>query len=386
MTQSAACDLCGSSRHRVLVAPSRSRALRSDRVVVDRPLRKIACLQCGLVREAEPELIGADYYRDEYALDQGDHVFHSADGGVQRSEVFVDWVANAAEAVRMPIESGRLLEVGASRGHFLEAVQRRWPAAVCHGLELNAAAAAESRRRGLSMIDGDIDGVPESSYDIVCAIAVFEHVPAPTQFLASVRRILKPGGHAVLIQPTQDVPSYDVLFVDHLFHFATAHVSAFAGKCGFEQLWQQVGFRFMPNFSAHVLQASGELSATVWKGGPAATASEDSVGSVMADMAALDAATDELRRDGRPFGVFGLHEVFALARAYSRIDEAGIAVGLDDHPENPEHRRLPFPVVRPESCAAIGVRDVFLMMNRVHYAYATERLAGLGIRAVPVLR
>lgn len=346
----------------------------------------MVCSVCGLVREAEPELIGAEYYRDEYALDSGDHLFHTAEGGIRRSKVFVDWIAAAAAAAQVPIEAASVLEVGASRGHFLAAAQRRWPSAVCHGLELSASAAAEARSRGVMMLEGRLDAIPNAHYDVVCAIAVFEHVPSPTHFLSSIRRILKPGGHAFLVQPTQDVPSYDVLFVDHLFHFATAHVRALAVKCGFEHLWQQVGYRFMPNFSAHVLRASGEARAAVWPAGPATTASEASVAGVMADMAALDSAADQLRRDHRPFGVFGLHEVFALARAYSRLDDAGVSVGLDDDPEKPEHRRLPFPVVHPESCTALGIRDVFLMMNRVHYAFATERLAALGVRALPVLR
>ncbi len=313
-------------------------------------------------------------------------MFHTADGGVRRSEVFADWIGAAAAAAQVPIATARVLEVGASRGFLLEALQRRWPGAMHHGLEVGGAAAAEARGRGLRMLDGDLEAITPASYDVVLAMAVFEHVPAPTRFLASIRRVLTDGGHAILIQPTQDVPSYDVLFVDHLFHFATAHVRAYARKCGFEPVWQQVGYRFMPNFSAHVLRAASPGGGDAWNAPPAATTSEASVSEVLADMAAFDRATGDLRRARTPFGVFGLHEVFALARAYSGIDEAGVAVGLDDSPEKPEYRRLPFPVVRPEACAATGVRDVFLLMNRVHYAYATERLNALGIRAYPVLR
>jgi SAM-dependent methyltransferase len=232
---------------------------------------------------------------------------------------------------------------------------------------------------------GSIADIPAGSQDLVIAVAVLEHVPSPTRFLTAVRRILAPGGRLILIQPTQDVASYDIFFVDHLFHFATPHIHAYAAKCGLLPAVSNTGFDFMPNFSGHLFTASAPADGPSWGGAPAMTTCASTLASVTADLAGLERTADRLRHAGTPFGVFGLHEVFALVLAYSRLAEFGIAVGLADDPDNPAYRELGLPLARPEECAAFGVRDIFLTMNRVHYAFASRRLSELGLHAIPVL-
>ena len=103
-------------------------------------------------------------------------------------------------------------------------------------------------------------------------------------------------------------------------------------------------------------------------------------------MRRLDETIAGFDREGRPFGVFGLHEVFALARAYSSLGTTGsIRCGLDDNPMKPEYRGVPFPVATPEHCRDLGIADVLLTMNTIYYQAATTRLAALGIRSYPVL-
>lgn len=80
-----------------------------------------------------------------------------------------------------------------------------------------------------------------------------------------------------------------------------------------------------------------------------------------------------------------MNEVYWLARCYSGLGERPVACGLDDGPERPEHAALGFPVMRPEECLPLGVRDAILAMNRIYYRAAAERLRRLGIAAHPVL-
>ena len=94
---------------------------------------------------------------------------------------------------------------------------------------------------------------------------------------------------------------------------------------------------------------------------------------------------DRLARAGQPLGVFGIFEVFALARAYSALGSAAITCGLDDDPGKNDAGEYPFPIVVPESCVHYGVKDVLLTMNKVYYPQATARLERLGVRAYPVL-
>lgn len=324
------------------------------------------------------------YYRDVYHLDDGDHLFYDAQGGRRRSAVFADWITEAmtAAGARTP---RRVLEVGASRGFLLAELASRWPDAACQGVELGAEAALEARGRGLDVRQGESAQLPSHHYDLVVSIAVLEHVPSPTLFLQELRRLVSDDGVVVLIQPTQDVPSYDVFFVDHLHHFATPHLTNYALKCGFIERYSRVGYQFMPNFSGHAWTPLTAPAAWSWRCGPQATECAATLRRVLEDMSRLDEQTAALQREQRGFGVFGLHEVFALTRAYSAIDGAGIRCGLDDAPQSPAYRDYPFPVVRPEAAAATGVREVFLTMNRIYYSLASERLTALGLVPLPVL-
>lgn len=369
----------------MLPQPVVNRALRSDRRVIDGRLAKVECVRCGLVRDASPQAAAPRYYRDEYQLDAGDHVFHAADGPHRRSTVFADWIVSTLQAGGGPQEPGRVLEIGASRGYLLGELAARWPAAACEGVELGVEAAAEARARGLNVHQGDTSEIPGAQFDLIVSIAVIEHVPSPTLFIAEMRRLLAPRGFAVLIQPTQDVPSYDVFFVDHLHHFATAHLRGYAEKCGFRERHSGVGFRFMPNFSGHAWALEEAPADWQWSAAPARTCCAYALETVLADLARLDQRASDLRRDGHPFGVFGLHEVFSLVRAYASLETLGIGCGLDDAPNKAEYQHYGFPVMRPDECAATGVRDVFLTMNRIYYDLATERLRTLGLVAHPVL-
>ena len=61
------------------------------------------------------------------------------------------------------------------------------------------------------------------------------------------------------------------------------------------------------------------------------------------------------------------------------------SLGLNEAPLLAEYQNYGFPVMRPGDCAATGVRDVFLTMNRIYYDLATERRRTLGLVAHSVL-
>lgn len=378
------CDLCGTTGGEALQFPS-SRSMLSDRRIVPGPLRKLECPSCGLVRGLPAAPTSTSFYETDYRLDGGDHVFHTAAGPRRRSALMADWVAKLAARAGLAMPHLRIFEIGASRGFLLRELADRWPSATLEGLELNAAAAAAARAQQLMVTSTPADEREAGQYDLVIAVAVLEHVPSPTRFLEDIHRLLKPQGHAVLIQPTQNVPSYDVLFVDHLHHFGTEHVRAYARKCGFATVIDDVGFELMPNFSAHLLRA-GEPRGAAWLGGPSVTCARATLEGAIRDLGRMAESAAALKAAGRPFGVFGLHEAFAVARTYSSIDDSGIAVGLADDAGHADYRGLGFPVMTPEACAGTGVDDIFLTMNKVHYPFASSRLAGLGLRAIPVFR
>jgi SAM-dependent methyltransferase len=381
------CDLCGHGDAVTLVSVPTGRSMRSDRGILPCDLRKLHCQRCGLVRsgpvfdEADPE----QFYAEQYSLSlQPEHYFYTLDGQAARSEVLCDWLVEGLGEDGWRKARG-CLEVGAGAGLLLGEFMRRFPGVNFNGFELSQSAAARARQDGLPVDRVPPARRPPRSCDLVYSVAVIEHVPSPTQFLSEIHRLLTPGGQLVLCQPTQDVPSYDLFFFDHLHHFGSEHMREYARKCGFVEQRSIVGHPLMPNFSLHVWRATEPPAEYHWEGRPVHTTCPASARQVLADMTRLDQHLAELAAQGRRVAVFGLNEVYWLTRAYSSLGAFPVICGLDDTPDRPEYSRLGFPVVVPEASLTLGVQDVFLTMNRIYYEQASQRLARLGVRVHPVL-
>lgn len=404
MTLLERCDLCGGADADELLASRSGRSLRSDRVVVPVDLLKLRCRTCGLVRSGSFASEGAiaAMYAHEYRGVGGEHVFYTRGGPLARSAVFANWIVESMGVERWR-GARRVLEVGAGAGHLLGELARRFPSGEFEGIEPGEQAAAAARERGLRVASATPDRWDAAPYDIVYSVAVIEHVPSPAAFLGALRRLVRPGGALYLVQPTQETPSYDVFFVDHLHHFAAAHLRAYAKRCGLRERGLVVGHPLMPNFSLHLLEADGAVadvgmvdegrtvsaarndSTSVWPGPADSGLCDASARAVAADLRRLDDRLTEWRRHERRIGVFGLFEAFALARAYSSLGDTAIACGLDDQPDRPEYATLGFPVCRPEECGRYGVQEVVLAMNRIYYDQARERMQRLGVTAHPLL-
>jgi hypothetical protein len=378
------CDLCGGDTFESLIDLARPTSLRSDGAIVNRPLVKVACSRCGLVRSGDmPDAESADAeYRLDYGTSRDEHVFYTPRGPVTRSAAIADWMTEHVPATVWHT-AGVALELGAGAGLLIREFQRRHPEKTFIGVEPNAAAADAGRKVGTE-IRSSLRELTACA-DLAWAIAVIEHVTSPTAFLTAIRHCLQDDACLVLLQPTADVASYDVLFVDHLHQFAGSHLRAYATKTGFEETSASFGHRLMPNFSLHVWRAGATRPDWSWQAPPAPSRAKAAAVQTMAAMKRLDQTLDALAGQSRRVGVFGVREVYQLAHAYSKIAAFPIVCGLDDDPERAACLELPFPVVRPEEAHEFGVTDVLLTMNAVHYGVAKERCRELDLRCHPVL-
>lgn len=96
----------------------------------------------------------------------------------------------------------RLLEVGAGRGAFLAFAQREGMEGV--GLELNSAAAAIARTRGLNVETRTVDDLAATSpstFDRVVAFQVLEHVKDPLGMALAMAACARPGGTLCIAVP-----------------------------------------------------------------------------------------------------------------------------------------------------------------------------------------
>jgi 2-polyprenyl-3-methyl-5-hydroxy-6-metoxy-1,4-benzoquinol methylase len=122
---------------------------------------------------------------------------------VEAREMKLAHFRSRMDSVSARIPKGRLLDVGCSCGYFLEV-------AVEHGYEVRglefsesaiAAAVANVRGRIVRAGTNQLRGEYESSYDVITAFDIIEHLEDPRQFLGETARLLRPNGALVISTP-----------------------------------------------------------------------------------------------------------------------------------------------------------------------------------------
>ena len=102
----------------------------------------------------------------------------------------------------MPPRPGAvLLDLGCADGTFTTEIARAVGAERVCGIELLDEWAAKARERGVEVQAADLCErwpYPDEAFDIVHSNQVIEHLPRTDHFLAEIRRVLKPGGYAVV--------------------------------------------------------------------------------------------------------------------------------------------------------------------------------------------
>ena len=198
------------------------------------------CDRCGLAFVA-PTPSAAElerHYNESYAVEFEGYVGRLDESRLDELERFLPG-------------RGRLLEVGASYGHWLAAARGRgWDVA---GIELDARAAAHAREaNGVPVRTGDLlsGGAPDGGpFDAVVAWHVLEHTREPRAELGRVFELLRPGGVLGLRVPNGASFGARVAGVwwpwaaapDHLWYFTPASLREFATRCGFEVLEVRTG-------------------------------------------------------------------------------------------------------------------------------------------------
>jgi len=383
------CCLCGSRNATTLLECLTGRGMTSDSRIVRRNLKKIQCAECGLVRDgllfAASEL--EQHYSANYTLNVArsgeEHFFYSASGAMARSRLLRDWIL--ALKPETSWQSGvRVLEVGCGQGSLLSQLRGSFPSAYFHGIDLSADAVALANAKGLNVRQGGLDTLAGEEYDIIIAFGVLEHVPNPRTFLAQVHELLSEEGEAIVGQPMQNVPSYDVFFVDHLHHFTTDHVRYLAETVGFAEIGISAGHPSIQNFSLHHLRKSGHVpDATVL---PSASASKcaEAIKTYKGIFSALDDCLARIKNDER-IAVFGTGEVFTLLYTYSNLHSVKIVCGLDDNADRRANHHWPFPVSSPDQARAFGASTILLCVNTMYNRLLLGRIAELQLNPLTVL-
>jgi SAM-dependent methyltransferase len=128
-----------------------------------------------------------------------------------------------------------ILDVGCGTGANLEMLAKFGDA---EGVDVSGEALAFCRNRGLDRVkQGEAERLPyaDKSFDLVTALDVVEHLDDDLLGLREMRRVLRPGGHALLFVPAfmflwgvQDDVSH------HRRRYTRAELRDVVGRAGFE--------------------------------------------------------------------------------------------------------------------------------------------------------
>jgi len=85
--------------------------------------------------------------------------------------------------------SGRLLDTGGARGEFIEVCREA-------GLEASSVGIEDG-------VNFETDRLPfdDAAFDVVTSVSVIEHLRVAGTYLDEVARVLKPGGHLIVVTP-----------------------------------------------------------------------------------------------------------------------------------------------------------------------------------------
>lgn len=160
------------------------------------------CVECGAVfMNPQPTEEYLDwfynkvYYSKDHRRKMGwdENIGNVSASSLRNYEVRMDLVESFINQTRYP--RGVLLDIGSATGNFLmEAQSRYW---TVQGLEVSEDAAQQSMQNyGINTVTGVMNEhlFEDESFDVVTAWDVIEHISDPHDFMANIRRVLKPDG------------------------------------------------------------------------------------------------------------------------------------------------------------------------------------------------
>lgn len=152
---------------------------------------------------------------------------------------FIDVWTRTALIERLAGTPGVIVDLGCSTGYLLEDLRRTYPSATLYGLDLIAAGLekAHDNEPSAALLQADVCDLPflDASVDAVVSANLLEHVPDDEQALREIRRVLRPGGRAVIIVPAGP-STYDYYdrFLGHERRYARRELAGKAAVAGLE--------------------------------------------------------------------------------------------------------------------------------------------------------
>jgi hypothetical protein len=227
----ATCQVCEADNWLNLPDPVSARAITTAGRIVNEPLGKAQCAECGFVQRIHARFLGdTDYYEQDYAKyyeRPGTTQFHLA-----RYRVLAEWMTSILPA--LPFR--RILDVGCGQGWAMEAMKAFYPDATIEGLEPSTFNSEVARAKGFQVYEARAGkaALPENKYDLVFSNNVIQHVTNAREFVQSLKEVVTDDGVIVITCPDGSIPNIEILWSDQNFSFLPANLIRLCEESGLE--------------------------------------------------------------------------------------------------------------------------------------------------------
>jgi NADH/NAD ratio-sensing transcriptional regulator Rex len=375
------CPACGGSAWEPFLQLSVGCSLTSDQQVIDRPLDKVICADCGLVRNRT--MLGGqrnDEYKNSYKLNTTgteEHTYFTERGPVARSQAIFDWIQPY-----LPKDASRITEIGCGMGNLLLQIAKHYLHAAVVGIEGNRNAADLARAFQFD-IRQQLVGKREAPLpvsDLVVAYGVAEHVEDLEEFFAATRAGCHADTTLVLCVPIQDHGGYDVFFSDHIWHFTLSQFKSSLMRAGFDVL--------ATDASSGIVRGFGLVAARLGHASLEAIKNEASTQNLNRDTwknLLVEADKRIQKISNHKVAVYGASEVFSLLLAYTGLGKLPITACLDEDLNKVGTLKHGIPVHHPRYLESHPVDTVLLTVNPRYNDQIRAKLAPLGVPVMTCL-
>ncbi|MFA6365064.1 MAG: class I SAM-dependent methyltransferase [Candidatus Paceibacterota bacterium] len=230
------------------------------------------CKQCGFIFVyPAPGSVSHIYSEDYFSGAKGGsgYIDYEKDKEAMRDtiEIYLD------EIEKLMPTRGKLFDIGAATGTFLEAASRRgWQVS---GVEISDYAASKAREKNLNVQTGLLENLEfkEAPFDVITMWDVLEHLPNPESTLKSINKLMKPKGLIAINTPNAGslfarvMGKYWHLIVppEHLSYFSVANLTKLLEKTDMHvRRATCLGKKFTPQYILRMLAVWHKFSGWRW--------------------------------------------------------------------------------------------------------------------------
>jgi len=230
-----ACQVCGSKEWTVLPDPNKYQSVTTASRILNEPLGKSQCKECGFVQRNRIEFLGlTDYYEQDYATyyeRPGTDLFHK-----KRYAAIVDWMKSF---LNESAQYKKQIDIGCGQGWAMDTIREYYPDSVIEGVEPSEYNVKIARKKGFTVHEGKLEdmALEQGSYDLVFSNNVIQHVNSAKDFLQQLKSLVTDDGVIVVTCPDGAKPNIEILWGDQNFSFLPMNLLKLAEDIGFKTVF-----------------------------------------------------------------------------------------------------------------------------------------------------